>query len=409
MRFTSTEACRPRRPRRRQPLIGAAGASAQGVQPPENIVGAATTLALDERHHRPKPSNAVFRADRLDGFRGLDPSTTARTGTYDLRDNRALPGSRLTEMDAGPGEPLAGDWTARSVTDRVHELLGVDPKISGRPMILAIDGRSGSGGRLLTGSVQQGPLRTCPGLPQPAHSAPAAIRPYGAGLRGNQGKAVARLKWLRVGSRRVVTGERVPIGSLTDARPKAYLICFSPRISGRCLVEDVQGFLRQTFRHSAGGLRPSAEPAGPISDASVAVTIEGEFVVDVWGGWADAQLNDPDQVGAENTISNVWSTTKTMTALSALVLVERGELNLDAPVADYWPEFAANGARSGSRVRHVHVPHLRRFRMGSARSPSEDIYDWDKSTEMLAAQGALVGTPAPPLGYHMLNYGHLRR
>src|SRR5215204_785796 len=74
--------------------------------------------------------------------------------------------------------------------------------------------------------------------------------------------------------------------------------------------------------------------------ASLAVNVDGEVVVDLWGGWADEARTVP---WTENTIANVFSTTKTMTALAALVLVDRGELDLDAPVARYWPEFAANG------------------------------------------------------------------
>jgi CubicO group peptidase (beta-lactamase class C family) len=74
--------------------------------------------------------------------------------------------------------------------------------------------------------------------------------------------------------------------------------------------------------------------------ASVAVTLEGEPVVDLWGGWADPGETVP---WTRDTITNVWSTTKTMMALSALVLVERGLLDVYAPVSDYWPEFAANG------------------------------------------------------------------
>src|SRR5579884_606423 len=72
--------------------------------------------------------------------------------------------------------------------------------------------------------------------------------------------------------------------------------------------------------------------------ASFAVNLDGEMVVDLWGGWADEARTVP---WAENTITNVFSTTKTMTALAALVLVERGQLDLDAAVASYWPEFAA--------------------------------------------------------------------
>src|SRR3954471_18557353 len=72
--------------------------------------------------------------------------------------------------------------------------------------------------------------------------------------------------------------------------------------------------------------------------ASLVVNIDGEMVVDLWGGWADEAHTVP---WAEDTIACVFSTTKTMTALATLVLVDSGELDLEAPVAEYWPEFAA--------------------------------------------------------------------
>ncbi len=83
--------------------------------------------------------------------------------------------------------------------------------------------------------------------------------------------------------------------------------------------------------------------------ASLAVDIDGEVVVDLWGGWADEARTVP---WAENTITNVFSTTKTMTSLAALVLVDRSELDLDANVAAYWPEFAARG-KAGIKVRQL--------------------------------------------------------
>ena len=99
--------------------------------------------------------------------------------------------------------------------------------------------------------------------------------------------------------------------------------------------------LRELF---AGKLE-SGEDLG----ASVAVNIDGEMVVDLWGGWADEARTVP---WGKNTITNVFSTTKTMTALAALVLVDRGELDLDATVAKYWPEFAANG-KATIKARHL--------------------------------------------------------
>src|SRR5215467_481102 len=74
--------------------------------------------------------------------------------------------------------------------------------------------------------------------------------------------------------------------------------------------------------------------------ASAAVYVDGEPVVDIWGGHLDVART---KAWRPETIVNTFSTTKTMTALCALILADRGELDLDAPVAKYWPEFAQNG------------------------------------------------------------------
>jgi CubicO group peptidase (beta-lactamase class C family) len=135
--------------------------------------------------------------------------------------------------------------------------------------------------------------------------------------------------------------------------------------------------------------------------ASLAVNIDGEMVVDLWGGWADEARTAP---WTESTITNVFSTTKTMTALAALVLVDRGELDLDANVAKYWPEFAARG-KAGIKVRQL-LSHTSGVSGWEQPIALEDVYDWDKSTAMLAAQ-APWWEPGTASGYHMLNYGHL--
>src|SRR5208283_2312390 len=106
----------------------------------------------------------------------------------------------------------------------------------------------------------------------------------------------------------------------------------------------------------------------------------------------------------ENTIANVFSTTKTMTALAALVLVDRGDLDLDSPVAKYWPEFAAQG-KAGIKVRHL-LSHTSGVSGWEQPITREDLYDWDRSTALLAAQ-APWWEPGTASGYHALTYGHL--
>jgi CubicO group peptidase (beta-lactamase class C family) len=135
--------------------------------------------------------------------------------------------------------------------------------------------------------------------------------------------------------------------------------------------------------------------------ASLAFNIDGEMVVDLWGGWADEARTVP---WTENTIANVFSTTKCMTSLAALMLVDRGELDLDATVATYWPEFGANG-KAAIKIRHL-LSHTSGVSGWEQPITLEDLYDWDKSTALLAAQ-APWWEPETASGYHALNYGHL--
>jgi CubicO group peptidase (beta-lactamase class C family) len=105
-----------------------------------------------------------------------------------------------------------------------------------------------------------------------------------------------------------------------------------------------------------------------------------------------------------DTIVNVWSTTKTMTALSALVLVDRGELDVDAPVATYWPEFAQNG-KDGVLVRHLmsHTAGLPGF---DPPLSNAELCDWDTTVANLAAQ-APWWEPGTASGYHAMTQGQL--
>ncbi|MFG1664817.1 serine hydrolase domain-containing protein [Streptomyces sp. Y7] len=132
---------------------------------------------------------------------------------------------------------------------------------------------------------------------------------------------------------------------------------------------------------------------------SVAVFVDGEPVVDVWGGFADADRTVPWE---RDTIVNVWSVTKTMTALCALVLIDRGALDPDAPVAHYWPEFAAAGKEK------VLVRHLLSHTAGLPDwdGPVDELYDWPAATSRLAAR-APRWEPGTAAGYHSLTQGFL--
>jgi CubicO group peptidase (beta-lactamase class C family) len=132
---------------------------------------------------------------------------------------------------------------------------------------------------------------------------------------------------------------------------------------------------------------------------SVAVFTGGEPVVDVWGGFADAERTTPWQ---RDTITNVWSVTKTMTALCALILADRGQLDLDAPAGRYWPEFGQAGKEK------VLVRHLLGHTAGLPDwdGPVEDLYDWPAATARLAAL-APQWEPGTAAGYHSLTQGFL--
>lgn len=162
-------------------------------------------------------------------------------------------------------------------------------------------------------------------------------------------------------------------------------------------MADIQGSYDDLFTAVPTALAALLD--GGDLGGSVAVFVDGEPVVDVWGGFADAARGVPWQ---RDTIVNVWSVTKTMTALCALVLADRGELDPDAPVARYWPEFAAAGKEA------VLVRHLLSHTAGLPDwdGPVADIYDWPAATARLAAQ-APQWEPGSAAGYHSLTQGFL--
>jgi CubicO group peptidase (beta-lactamase class C family) len=127
----------------------------------------------------------------------------------------------------------------------------------------------------------------------------------------------------------------------------------------------------------------------------------GQKVVDLWGGVANA---DTGQRWDRDTLQLVFSTTKGATAICALRLVERGELDLDAPVADYWPEFKVEGKE------RVPVRWLLSHRSGlpviDTRLTPDEALAWHPVVAALAAQRP-VWEPGTAHGYHALTYGWL--
>ncbi|MXY86363.1 MAG: beta-lactamase family protein, partial [Chloroflexi bacterium] len=134
---------------------------------------------------------------------------------------------------------------------------------------------------------------------------------------------------------------------------------------------------------------------------AVSVYLNGEPVVDLWGGWYDT---DRKREWDRNTLVNVFSTTKGLAAFCAHRLAEEGRLDFDAPVSEYWPEFAQAG-KGDMPVRWL-LSH--RAGMAAVRRPlvMEDLYNWDTMCEALAEQEPWW-TPGEQHGYHALTYGWL--
>ena len=160
------------------------------------------------------------------------------------------------------------------------------------------------------------------------------------------------------------------------------------------------GFCADGFEPVRDALEKQLE-SGEELGASICVTVDGEPVVDIWGGHTDQDRTTP---WTEDTIVNVFSITKTMTALSALLLVDRGLLDLDEKVAHYWPEFAANG-KADIEIRHL-LSHTSGVSGWERPIELADIYDHEGAAARLASQ-APWWEPGTASGYHALNYGHL--
>lgn len=144
-------------------------------------------------------------------------------------------------------------------------------------------------------------------------------------------------------------------------------------------MTDVKGFCEPRFEAVRAAL--AALLSNDDVGASAAVYVDGEPVVDIWGGYADADRS----VGWErDTLTGVNSTTKNMTAMCALILADRGELDLSAPVAAYWPEFATAG-KENVLVRHV-LSHTAGLPDLSGPTTVQELYDWASVTAGLAAQ-----------------------
>jgi CubicO group peptidase (beta-lactamase class C family) len=162
----------------------------------------------------------------------------------------------------------------------------------------------------------------------------------------------------------------------------------------------IQGSCHPSFSALEGEFERNFRQRGEVG-ASVCVLVEGETVVDLWGGVAERASGRAWQ---RDTIGLLWSCTKGAVALCAHVLVARGRLDLDAPVAGYWPEFAQAG-KAAVTVREV-LSH--QAGLPALRAPIKPggLLDWDYMVEQLAAEPPFW-PPGTRQGYHALTFGYL--
>jgi CubicO group peptidase (beta-lactamase class C family) len=167
-------------------------------------------------------------------------------------------------------------------------------------------------------------------------------------------------------------------------------------------MRSIEGTAEPAFEAVRQAFGANFDDLGDVG-ASVAVTLHGEPVVDLWGGTCTTDQG-PDQAWQADTILNVWSCTKTMSFMVILMLADRGMLDLDAPVADVWPEFAVNGKQS------IDTKHLLSHAAGlpgwDVQGVATDLYDWDLITGRLADQ-APWWEPGDRSGYHAVTQGFL--
>jgi CubicO group peptidase (beta-lactamase class C family) len=165
-------------------------------------------------------------------------------------------------------------------------------------------------------------------------------------------------------------------------------------------MAEVQGICDARFDGVRTALSAQLDSGADVG-ASVAVYLHGEPVVDIWGGYVDTAHSAPWE---RDTLTNVWSTTKTMTFLCALMLADRGELDFHAPVTRYWPEFADAG-KEAVEVRHL-MGHTAGLPGWDVPMEAEQLADWERCTSLLAAQKPWW-EPGTASGYHAVTQGYL--
>lgn len=162
----------------------------------------------------------------------------------------------------------------------------------------------------------------------------------------------------------------------------------------------IEGWCAPRFAAMKDALHRNFSEYGELG-AAVSAYVDGEPVVDLWAGVVDSRSGTP---WAENTLVNVFSTTKGVVAGLVLRLVAEGRLSLERPVAEYWPEFAQNG-KGGIPVKWL-LTHRAGLPAVRELLPDEALYDWDRMTAALAAETPWW-EPGTKHGYHPVTFGWL--
>ena len=167
-----------------------------------------------------------------------------------------------------------------------------------------------------------------------------------------------------------------------------------------CSVETgtLRGFYDPSFERVAEEFEKNYRERNELG-ASVCVMINGESVVDLWGGTARADSGEPWNT---DTLSVVWSSTKGAVSFCAHVLASRGQLDLDAPVTDYWPEYGQNG-KAATTVKML-LSHQSGVCAVSEPLPAGAYANWDLMVRAIEQQQPFF-EPGTAHGYQALTYG----
>ena len=163
---------------------------------------------------------------------------------------------------------------------------------------------------------------------------------------------------------------------------------------------ELSGYCDSKFEPLRKAFLENFHSRGEIGGA-IALQVDGEHVVSLWGGWQDTESMTP---WAENTLTNVYSTTKGVAATIIAILVSEGRLRYEDKVVDYWPEFTGGGKES------VTVAMLMSHQAGLSGFIEplsvESLYNSRAAAATLASMAPLW-TPGQGYGYHPISIGFM--